>query len=385
MRAIVYISSETNSFTSQDLIELLDVAISKNRESGLTGYLHYESGYFFQYIEGETAPLYETMDRISRDSRHSIFYRAEEDDTQTRRFPDWYMRWEGRDEPTEFGTAISELTRSLKPFERLYKNEDLERAFSLYRQIAFDHLLRGLIALKSENDELASLLSMAVHDLRAPVYAIQTVLKMYIEDAGDTIDPEFQEIENFISASLVRMSGLVDGILEHFQTDAQIETELVDTGKLVDEIAKAINASEPHCEVKRVGEFPTIQANSLRVWRVLNCLISNGVKYNSSKTRRVEISVEREESYWQFCIRDNGIGIDPKYQQRIFEIFQRLHNQTEYPGTGVGLATCRKLVEQWNGNIWVSSNEGNGSQFYFTYPPQGRSPFKSDETRINRL
>lgn len=353
--------------------ELLEAAISKNRGSGVTGYLHYESGYFLQYIEGETAALRDTMERIAQDSRHTIFYRAEEEATPERRFPDWYMQWEDRDNTTEFGTAISELTRTLKPFERLYKNEELQRAFGMYKQIAFDHLLRGLATLKSENDEITNILSMAVHDLRTPVRTISGLIEMYIEDAGDKIDPEFVDVAKFVNVSLNRMNGLVDGILEHFDADAQIKTELVNTGQLVDEIATAMQAADHRCEVVKVGEFPAIQANPLRVWRVLNCLITNGLKYNQSQTPRVEISVEQEAPYWQFCVHDNGIGIHPKHQQRIFEIFQRLHAQSAYPGTGVGLATCRKLIEQWHGKIWVASNEGEGSRFYFTYPVRVRS------------
>ena len=373
MRAIVYISQETQPFTPQDLRELLEVAISKNRESGVTGYLHYESGFFLQYIEGDADPLAETMERISADNRHTIFYRAEDEDVQERRFPDWYMRWEDRDDATDFGTAISELTRTLRPFERLYTNDDLESAFSIYKQIAYDHVLRGIAALKSENDELAGILSMAVHDLRAPVRAISGLIEMYFEDAGEKIDPEFLNVSKFVRVSLGRMNGLVDGILEHFEADAQAKTEPVDTGALVDELAAAARASDSRCEVVRSGNFPVIRANPLRVWRVLNCLITNGLKYNQSEPPRVEVSVDQDDPYWQFCVQDNGIGIHPKHQQRIFEIFQRLHTQSAYPGTGVGLATCRKLVEQWHGRIWVSSREGEGSRFYFTYPMQTRA------------
>ena len=372
MRAIVYISQETQPFTSQDLKELLEVAISRNRENGVTGYLHYESGDFMQYIEGDTTSLYETMDRISADNRHMIFYRAEDEDVQNRRFPDWYMLWKDRDDATDLGTAISELTRTLKPFDRLYSHEELERAFSIYKQIAYDHVLRGIAALKSENDALASILSMAVHDLRTPVRTVSSLVEMYVEDAGEDIDPRFLETADFIQVSLNRMNGLVDGILEHFETDAQIATELVDTGSLVDEIAAALRATDSRYQTTKAGDFPTIHANALRVWRVLNCLITNGLKYNQSETPSVEVSVEQDEPYWQFCVRDNGIGIHPKHQQRIFEIFQRLHRQSDYPGTGVGLATCRKLVEEWHGRIWVASEEGEGSRFYFTYPARRR-------------
>ena len=373
MRAIVYISQETQPFSSQDLRDLLQSAISKNRENGVTGYLHYETGYFMQYIEGEVDALYETMERVALDNRHTIFYRAEDEDLQERRFPDWYMRWEDRDDATDLGTAISELTRTLKPFERLYTNDELDRAFAMYKQIAYDHVLRGIAALKGENDELSSILSMAVHDLQSPVMTISKLIEMYIAEAGDDLDPEFGEFSKFINMSLSRMIGLVDGILEHFETDAQIKLELVDTGALIDEVRDNLRMIDKRHEIVRTGQFPQIHANPLRMWRVLNCLITNGLKYNQSETPRVEISVEQDDQDWQFCVQDNGIGIHPKYQQKVFEIFQRLHSQTTYPGTGVGLATCRKLVEDWNGKIWVSSQEGAGAAFYFTHPIRMRA------------
>lgn len=368
MRAIVYISQETQPFNSEDLRSLLEAAISANRRQNVTGYLHYHSGNFLQYIEGETAALYETMDHIARDNRHKIFYRAEDELLEKRRFPEWYMGCEDRDGSTIFETAISGLTRELRPFERLSTNEKLERTFSLYKQIAYDHTLRGLAALKSENDDLSNTLSMAVHDLRGPVRTISYLSEMYVEDAGDKIDPEYLDMSQYIHSSLDRMHSLVDGILDHFNTDTQIGTEWVDTGAVVDEIASTIQIADKGGNLVKVGEFPTLQLNSLAIWRVLNCLVTNALKYNQSKSPRVEISVEKEELNWQFCVKDNGIGIDPKYQRRIFEIFQRLHTQSAYPGAGVGLATCRKLVKEWNGNIWVSSREGEGSRFYFTCP-----------------
>lgn len=368
MRAIVYISQETQPFTPQDLTELLEVAISKNRENNVTGYLHYESGYFMQYIEGNATSLDETIDRIFADKRHVIFYRAEDEEVQQRRFPDWYMHWEDRSEANDLGTTISELTLTLKPFGQLQTHEELERAFSMYKQIAYDHSLRGMAAMKSENDEIAKLFSMAAHDLRTPVRSISTLVEMYINDTGRKIDPDFLETAEFIKVLLNRMNGLVDGILAHFEANASNVIELVDTGALVDEVTAALVTKNSRHQIDKVGDFPTIRANALQFWRVLNCLITNGLKYNQSEAPRVEVSVKREKSYWQFCVCDNGIGIHPKYQQQIFEIFQRLHHQSKYAGTGIGLATCHKLVEEWHGRIWVASEEGKGSRFYFTYP-----------------
>jgi len=368
MRSIVYISQETQTFTTQDLGHLLKNAVVANRKNGITGYLHYEGGYFIQCIEGEPDPLYETMARISKDTRHAVFYKSEEHHPSGRRFPDWFMGWRDKARSEEIGSAISDLTRTLEPFERLISKEEHQQIISIYKQISYDHVLRGLTELKNENNELAGILSMAVHDLRSPTRAIARLLEMYIEDRGDALDSDFEDTARYMKAALNQMEGLVDGILHHFDADTHGVMETVDVVKIIDEIRAAIELQNSKGAVVQDGALPTLPANSLKVWRVLNCLIRNGLKYNRSAQPMVEVSAERDDGYWVFCVRDNGIGISPKFQDRIFKMFTRLHTQSAYPGSGVGLATCRKLVEQWHGRIWVSSDEGEGARFYFTHP-----------------
>ena len=368
MQAIVYISQETQPFTSGDLHKLLAVAVERNRANNLTGCLHYEGGYFMQYIEGEPDALRETVERIKRDRRHRIFYSADKIDVPARRFPDWYMNWEERAPASDYETGITELARSLEPFETAFDRGKLDQALSLYKQIAFDHVLRGIVVLRDEKQELVSSLLMAVHDLRSPARTIGMMMDMYIADAGSRVDPAFLETAAYIRNALGRLNGIVDGVLDHFDTDASVALEPVNTGALVEEIAASTRMSHEQASVVRVGELPVVQADPLRIWRVLDGLISNGLKYNSSDAPRVEVSAERDETCWRFCVRDNGIGIPAEYRERIFELFKRLHPQGAYPGTGIGLATCRKLVEQWQGRIWVTSIEGEGSCFYFTVP-----------------
>jgi light-regulated signal transduction histidine kinase (bacteriophytochrome) len=99
-------------------------------------------------------------------------------------------------------------------------------------------------------------------------------------------------------------------------------------------------------------------------------LIGNGLKYHGDKSPNVHVSAKRDGNEWAFSVRDNGIGIDPKYHERIFEIFKRLHDQTEYPGTGIGLAVCRRVVTRHGGRIWLQSEAGRGSVFHFTLPEE---------------
>jgi light-regulated signal transduction histidine kinase (bacteriophytochrome) len=114
--------------------------------------------------------------------------------------------------------------------------------------------------------------------------------------------------------------------------------------------------------------LPEVMADSTQLAQVFQNLIINGIKFHGEEAPRIHISAEKKSSEWIFSVKDNGIGIDPQNSEKIFEVFKRLHKKEEYPGTGIGLAICKKIVERHGGRIWVESELGKGSTFYFTLP-----------------
>jgi light-regulated signal transduction histidine kinase (bacteriophytochrome) len=123
--------------------------------------------------------------------------------------------------------------------------------------------------------------------------------------------------------------------------------------------------------VIQVDPLPTVWADAVQLTQLFQNLIANAIKFHSDRPPEIQVGARREQDAWRFWVRDNGIGIEPQYAERIFLIFQRLHTRKTYPGTGIGLAICKKIVECYGGSIWVESQPGQGSTFYFTLPDKG--------------
>ena len=166
------------------------------------------------------------------------------------------------------------------------------------------------------------------------------------------------------------MQALIDGLLIYSRAGtADYTHEAVDCSKVLHETLTTLHTSlgETGAAVN-AGALPTVHGDHTQLFQLFQNLISNAIKFAADEPPRIQIDAEREDGYWRFTVADNGIGIDPAHAQRIFAVFQRLHGRGEYPGSGVGLAICKRIVERHNGRIWVESPPEGGSTFYFTIP-----------------
>lgn len=166
------------------------------------------------------------------------------------------------------------------------------------------------------------------------------------------------------------MQILINDLLEFSRVTTKArEFEPVDCRFILDQVLSDLEVSikESGAHIS-YGSLPVIMADPIQFAQVFQNLISNAVKFRSEEVPDIKISAEEKADNWLFSVQDNGIGIDPKYSERIFEVFKRLHKREDYSGTGIGLSICKKIVERHGGHIWVESEPGKGSTFYFTLP-----------------
>ncbi len=224
--------------------------------------------------------------------------------------------------------------------------------------------------LQQSNSDLENYTYVVSHDLKAPLRAIKAFSTFLDEDYGAKLDKNAQEYLQRIVNAVNNMDELIEDLLLLSRVGRKfMEVEEVDLNQLVKEILVDI---EPTTN-KRKGKVSYANLPKLRiqhVWlkQLFMNLIDNGLKFNKSENPTVDISCAEEGDTYKFQVRDNGIGIDKKYHDRIFNIFERLHTREEYEGTGIGLTTCKKIIQQFGGKIWVESEEGKGSTFIFTIP-----------------
>jgi signal transduction histidine kinase len=224
--------------------------------------------------------------------------------------------------------------------------------------------------LARSNADLKDFAYVASHDLKKPLQSIEGFVKLLARRYRGKLDDKADEFLEYIIDGAQRMQELIKDLLEYSQVGAKgkklksIDCSFV-VGKAIGNLQTAIEESNA---VVTYDELPTITANTSQMISLFQNLIDNAIKFRSEEAPRIHISAERKGKEWIFSIRDNGIGMDPNDSGRIFEMFQRLHGSTEYPGTGMGLAICKKIIERHGGRIWVESESGKGSTFYFTMP-----------------
>jgi signal transduction histidine kinase len=229
--------------------------------------------------------------------------------------------------------------------------------------------------LARSNAELEQFASAASHDLKEPLLAITIDLKLLKKRYEGKLEPEADKFITEAIDEAMQMQTLISDMLSY----ARVGT----SGKpfVPADFTVVLNRSltnlrvplEQSGAVVTHDPLPEVMADPIQMSQLLQNLINNAIKFHGEEQPRIHISAERKEKEWLFLVSDNGIGIPAEYREKIFEIFQRLHNKKEYPGTGIGLATCKKIVERHGGRIWVKSESGKGSTFYFTIPDKEAS------------
>ena len=222
--------------------------------------------------------------------------------------------------------------------------------------------------LKIANKELEQFAYVASHDLQEPLRTISNFVGLLEKKYKNNIDDTANEYIKFIVNATLKMRNLIKDILDLSRIGRNIAFTPVDTNELIKEVLSEMEATivESYAKI-RFTRLPLIQGNKLEIKLLFQNLISNAIKFRQKNVPvEITITAEEKEKEFQFAIKDNGIGIDQQYNDKIFIIFQRLHTSEEYPGTGIGLATCKKIILRHCGKIWFESEAGHGSIFYFT-------------------
>ena len=223
-------------------------------------------------------------------------------------------------------------------------------------------------ALERSNIELQRFAFVASHDLQTPMRSIASFVELLQSTYADKLDAQANDWIRRTNQSIKHLQIIVRDLLEYSRVDSQAHPfHLVSVREVFDNAVSLLDASvrESRAEVT-CGELPTVMGEHSQLVQLMLNLIGNGLKYRGKEPPQIHVSAERKSNGWTIAVRDNGIGIAPKHHEKIFEIFQRLHDQQEYPGTGIGLAVCRRVVHRHGGKIWVESEFGRGSVFYFT-------------------
>jgi light-regulated signal transduction histidine kinase (bacteriophytochrome) len=312
----------------------------------------------------------------------------------------WGLRWDGTEFPieislspleTEEGVLVSIAIRDIT--ERKHAQEALQRAYdelelrvderTVELQDANEHLAREVgerkraeeelahsnAELRRSNQELEQFAYVASHDLQEPLRKVTNYVQLFAQRYRGQLDAKAEKYLTYIVDGTTRMQGLIKDLLAYSRITREVTPQPTDTEAVLRQTLSVLELAirETGAEVTW-DTLPTVPVHPSQLEQLLQNLISNALKFHNGSPPRIHISAVQRPTEWLFAVRDNGIGIDSQYVERIFGVFQRLHTWAEYPGTGIGLAICQKIVERYGGRIWVESAPSQGSTFYFTIP-----------------
>lgn len=258
-------------------------------------------------------------------------------------------------------------------------------------QVARDDAMEKSAELERSNRDLEQFAYVASHDLQEPLRMVTNYVQLLGRRYSDALDENAREFIGYAVSGAMRMQALINDLLVYSRVGSRGRSlapvavdEVVETALANLEAARRDSGAEIVC-----GGLPQVMGDQGQLVQLFQNLLANAIKFTGDQPPRVEISAQDRGSEWLCAVEDNGIGFDPEYRDRIFTIFQRLHTREEYPGTGIGLAVCKKIVEGHGGRIWVESQPGEGSTFFFTLPgleggEADAQPGRSDRHLVGR-
>lgn len=263
-----------------------------------------------------------------------------------------------------FDAILSELENSYQKITMT--NEKLEHLNNVLEQRVEERTLE----LKRSNQELEQFAYVASHDLQEPLRMVSSYTQLLAKKYKGQLDEKADMYIHYAVDGASRMQTLINDLLEYSRVSTRGGNfDQFDCNRMINNVILYLKQRIDECGATLVvDQLPVISGDMSQIERVFMNLISNSLKYKGSQQPIIHISAVQKKNTWLFSVRDNGIGIDPKYKEKVFIIFQRLHSRTEYSGTGIGLAVCKRIIERHSGEIWFESEVGKGTTFYFTIP-----------------
>jgi light-regulated signal transduction histidine kinase (bacteriophytochrome) len=239
------------------------------------------------------------------------------------------------------------------------------------RKRSEEYLLQTVGELKRSNEDLQQFAYVASHDLQEPLRMIASFTQLLAKRYTGRLDADADRFIAFAVDGCSRMQGMIQDLLAYSRagTNGKALREVSTEHALTDALTNLRATIDESGAVVTHDALPAITTNDTELAQVFQNLVANAIKYHGAEVPRVHVSATKNDvNEWIFCVRDNGLGIDPQYFQKIFVLFQRLHGRKEFKGTGIGLAICKRILERLGGRIWVESQPDKGSTFCFALP-----------------
>ena len=287
-----------------------------------------------------------------------------------------------RNVPIIFVTAISKEEKyanqaaEIGAVDYIFKpinTEILKSKVKVYLDLYTQHaqILKLNDVLSQSNEELERFAYICSHDMQEPVRMMNSYAGLLADRYASALDDKGNRYLHFITGNADRMQKMIRDILTFSRVGREeVTVERVDCDEIIKEVLTEFEGVIAEKKVKvTCGNLPTVETSPTLMRVLFQNLVGNAIKFqDGSRAPSVSIEAQDEGTHWKFSVRDNGIGIDPSFQEKIFTIFQRFHRKEDYPGTGIGLSTCRKFIRLYNGDIGFESELGKGTHFFFTLP-----------------